>query len=143
LLCSEQKLHSHTQDSIKRRDPTISTLANKYNTLCDELASLITAGKAPSRNAVAPTKIDKENLFDLDVDEDIWQDVGLGDDDDGSPPPWMANEGVRKGIRVMLELDRCHEEVARLHMQRQSLQEWFVEEWHVLQATLQRHQGKV
>ncbi|THU76010.1 hypothetical protein K435DRAFT_198668, partial [Dendrothele bispora CBS 962.96] len=139
---SEQKLHAHTKDSIQRRDPSISTLTTKYNSLCDEMAALIAKGKA-STNAQVPRKINKESLFDLDVDKDIWQTFGLSDDDGEIPPPWMADESVRKGIRAMLELDRCREENARLKIQRQALQEWFVEEWQVLTIALGRVKGGV
>ena len=46
---------------------------------------LIRQRKAP-RNSIAPLKIQLEGLFDLDVDDDIWLDVGLsygnGDEDE-------------------------------------------------------------
>ena len=94
------------------------------------MAELIRRHKAP-RSAVVPKKIDRTTLFDLDVDEEIWQDVGLGDDD-VEPPLWLCNEDVRKGIRAMLELECCDEEMVRLRMQRRALQEWFVDEWNVI-----------
>ncbi|THU88323.1 hypothetical protein K435DRAFT_580048, partial [Dendrothele bispora CBS 962.96] len=134
---SEQQLHQHTRDAVQRREPGISALATKYNKLCDEMCELIRQRKAP-RFAVAPVKIERGTLFDLDVDEDIWQDVGLGDESSSTPPLWLCNEQVRKGIRAMLEVDRCREEMKRLESQRRSLQEWFVEEWKVLLEAIQR-----
>ncbi|KAK7446014.1 hypothetical protein VKT23_014637 [Stygiomarasmius scandens] len=139
---SEQKLHDHTRDSVQRRDPSILTLATKYNNLCSEICHLIDCGKA-STHAVYPIKIDKSTLFDLDTNEDIWQNVGLTDNGDQPPPPWMVDENVRKGIRAMLELDRCTEEHARLQIQSQSLQEWFVEEWQILMIALERAKGSI
>ena len=35
---------------------------------------------APS-SAIAPEPIKSDGLFKLDVDDSIWQDVGLGDED--------------------------------------------------------------
>ncbi|KAK7435870.1 hypothetical protein VKT23_019401 [Stygiomarasmius scandens] len=102
----------------------------------------IQRGKAPA-HAVPPIKIEKSTLFALDTDEDIWQDVGLTENGDQLPPPWMVDENVRKGIRAMLELDRCAEESARLRIQRQSLQEWFLEEWQVLMVAMEREIGSV
>ncbi|THU94094.1 hypothetical protein K435DRAFT_563197, partial [Dendrothele bispora CBS 962.96] len=132
---SEQQLNEHTRDSIRRREPGISALATKYNKLCDEMATLICQKRAPNF-AVAPKKIDSETLFDLDVDEDIWQDIGLDEEDAGPPPPWLCDESARKGIRAMLELDRCEEEMARIRMNRRALQEWFVDEWEVLEKAV-------
>ncbi|KAK7441208.1 hypothetical protein VKT23_016689 [Stygiomarasmius scandens] len=137
---NEVKLHDHTRDSVQRRDPSILALATKYNNLCDGILDLIKHGKAPA-HAVHPIKIDKATLFALDTDEDVWQDVGLTENGDQLPPPWMVDENVRKGIRAMLELDRCAEESARLRIQRQSLQEWFLEEWEVLMITMEREIG--
>ena len=58
-----------------------------------------------------PIHIDMEHLFSLDVDDDIWQDIGLTEtDNSGDPPLWLCDENVRDGIRAMLEQDRCLEE---------------------------------
>ena len=54
-----------------------------------------------------------DKLFSLDVDDDIWQDIGLTETDDSTDPPlWLSDENVRMGIRAMLEMDRCQEEEA-------------------------------
>ncbi|THU82139.1 hypothetical protein K435DRAFT_823279 [Dendrothele bispora CBS 962.96] len=131
---SEQRLDDHTREAVQRREPGILSLANKYNKLCDEMAELIQQHRAP-QHAIAPKKIERESLFDLDVDEDIWQDLGLDDTED--PPLWLCNEDVQKGIRALLELDRCVEERARLCIQRRALQEWFGDEWDVMRVALE------
>ncbi|KAJ3978579.1 hypothetical protein F5890DRAFT_1422496, partial [Lentinula detonsa] len=136
---SEQRINDHTQDSVKRRDPGIAELARKYNRLCEEMATIIQKRKAP-RNAIAPPKIEMDGLFDLDVDDDIWLDIGLGYNEDkegeggNAPPLWLSNENVRKGIRALLERDRCEEERDRLLTERRAMQEWFSEEWKVILA---------
>jgi hypothetical protein len=83
--------------------------------------------------AVAPPEIDLNKLWDINVDSEIWQDTGLLDEEDADqgPPEWLCNENVRKGIRAMLEVDRCEEELARLAKERSSLQDWLREEWAV------------
>lgn len=106
------------------------------------MATLIRQTKVP-RNAIAPVKIEMEGLFDLDVDDDIWLDIGLGYDDDddegdGSAPPlWLSNDDVRAGIRAMLDRDRCLEERKRLLDERSVMQEWFSEEWKVVTMAMQ------
>ncbi|KAE9384670.1 hypothetical protein BT96DRAFT_950393 [Gymnopus androsaceus JB14] len=132
LMIIEQRINEHTQDSVKRRDPGIAELTRKYNKLCDDMATLIRQKKAP-RNAISPVRIEMEGLFNLDVDDDIWLDIGLGYDDDddngggiGSAPPlWLSNDNVRAGIRAMLDRDRCLEERKRLLNERNAMQEWF------------------
>ena len=101
-----------------------------------EIDRLIDERKAP-RNALRPIPIRADNLFSLDVDDDIWQDIGLNEDDDCTePPPWLSDENVRKGIRAMLDLDRCSEEEPRLILERRSLQEWFSEEWAIVNSAI-------
>ncbi|GLB34365.1 hypothetical protein LshimejAT787_0112490 [Lyophyllum shimeji] len=97
------------------------------------MAKMIKDKKAP-RGARCPAKIDVKGLFALDVDDSIWQDVGLDDDEDPEvePPPWLSNEGVRNGIKAMLERDRCVEEEARLRHECRSMREWFAEEWRIV-----------
>ncbi|THV03125.1 hypothetical protein K435DRAFT_916154 [Dendrothele bispora CBS 962.96] len=133
---SEQRLDDHTREAIQQREPGITNLASKYNKLCDEMADLIRQHQAPNF-AMAPKKIERQSLFDLDVDKEIWQDMGL-DEDAENPPLWLCNEEVRRGIRAVLELDRCIEESTRLRVQRKALQEWFMDEWYTLEAALKQ-----
>jgi len=46
--------------------------------------------------AIKPKKIDKEGLFKLDVDDDIWQDIGLDEDEleMREIPKWLADNTV-------------------------------------------------
>lgn len=123
---------------MKRRDPGISELARRYNRLCDDMETLIKHRKAP-RNSVAPLKIDMDKLFELDVNDDIWLDVGIGYDDEEDetvPPLWLSNEDVRAGIRALTDRDRCLEEHKRLVMERNAMQVWFNEEWRVVKAAI-------
>ena len=47
-------------------------------------------GKAP-HESVTPLQISRDGLFKLDVDDDVWQDIELGDSI-GALPAWLANE---------------------------------------------------
>lgn len=88
---------------------------------------------------VLPAEIPTKGLFDLDINDIIWEDVGLIDEDDGEqvPPPWLCNEQVRKGIRGILLQDRCNEEFRRLRHETCSMHEWLAEEWQVVGDTIQ------
>jgi hypothetical protein len=98
------------EHAIKRREPGILKLAKMYNNLCNQLRSCVQQHKVP-RNAVLPQPIDTKQLFVLDVDDDIWQDVGLGDnEDDDTAPLWLSDPNVRNGVKHVLVLDCCHEE---------------------------------
>jgi hypothetical protein len=95
-----------------------------------------TAGNAPA-NHLVPSIIEKTGLFQLNVDDDIWQDIGLNDDNiEGSAPAWLCDENTRKGIKALLELDRCIEEEEHLSKERCVLQEWFMKEWEIVQIVL-------
>ncbi|KAI5994553.1 hypothetical protein F5J12DRAFT_726322, partial [Pisolithus orientalis] len=117
-------------------EPGIAKLASSYNNLCLQIVGLIHKGKAP-QGSIAPLLIPRDSLFKLDVDDDIWQDIGLGDDSDGLLPPWLADEKVHSGIRSLLELRHCEEEERCLLQERRALTEWFSEEWGCVQKTRQ------
>ena len=110
-------------------------LVTSYNQLCTQLATLIKRGEAPT-TAIAPKPIQREGLFALDVDDDIWQDTGLDDDQGVQVPRWLGDDKVREGIQALLELDRCSEEQHRVIKERAAMQEWFVEEWNSLSKAL-------
>lgn len=121
--------------NISRRETSIRALAREYNKCCDEIAGFIARREAPPRS-VAPPKVDVDRLFNLDVDEDIWQDIGLEEDEEAAPARWQTDPQVREGIRVMQEVDRCEEEEARLAHERASLQEWMLDEWNSVMVAL-------
>lgn len=133
----EKKLKQHTSAAVKKREPGIQAVQRQYNKLCDELEDLIRKKKAP-HGAVAPQKIENDKLWTIDVDDGIWQDIGL---DDGStdvdPPGWLADDAVRRGIRAVRELKRCEEEEAFLVRERIAAQKWFVEEWKTVNEAIE------
>jgi hypothetical protein len=130
-ISTDQKVHDHTRASVQKRDPSIQQRARDYNKLCDKMQKLISEGKAPS-GAIVPEKVIMTGLFALDVDDAIWQDIGLADEESADPPLWLCNDAVRSGIKARLELDRCLKEEARLVHERRALQVWFSEEWKIV-----------
>lgn len=132
-LMQDKKLANHIRSATKRRDPTIQKLTKTYNTLVAEIETLIRSGGAP-RGARAPRPIAREGLFTLDVDNAIWEDDGP---DDISTALWHCNEDVRRGIRYLLQQDRCIEEKKQLQKERSAIQHWFVEEWRSTQMALE------
>jgi len=123
------KLEAHTNQQIKHKEPGIQTLARKYNTLCQSLEEKIKLKKGPL-GAIAPLPIEMDRLFKLDVDDNIWQDIGLTDnnDEDLDIPAWLGDECVRAGIKSLLELDHCKEERNRLISECISMRQWLREE---------------
>ena len=99
------------------------------------MVALIHQGKAP-QGSISSLPIPRDGLFKLDVDDDIWQDIGLNDDSNGLPPAWLADEKVCLGIKSLLELRHCEEE-NHLLKERKVLVEWFSEEWNQLQKAKQ------
>ncbi|KAG2362047.1 hypothetical protein BDR07DRAFT_1485163 [Suillus spraguei] len=76
-----------------------------------QLRSLIQWRRAPP-SAVPPHIIPCDGVFQLDVDDNIWQDVGL-DDDTLNPPAWLSDDTERAII-----------------------QEWMLAEWDSTQTAL-------
>ncbi|KAG1851483.1 hypothetical protein DFJ58DRAFT_886434 [Suillus subalutaceus] len=99
--------------------------------LCANLSALIRQRRSPP-NAIAPNPISPAGIFDLDIDADIWQDIGL-DDVVLEPPDWLADEATRAAIKLVLEIDRCNEEESRVKVECYTLQEWAIAQWDALQ----------
>lgn len=125
------KSAKHIEGSVKRRSPTIQGIARKYNVLCGEIQQMVNRKVAPT-GAVVPELIPPGALWTLDVDDAIWQDIGLEDVSTTTPPLWLKDEKVRAGIRHLLNYDRALEEEERLLLERKSIQECAVAEWATL-----------
>lgn len=132
----EKKLREHVEQQLKKRQPAILRLVHKYNDLCKKLTTAIDHGSAPP-NAIAPVLLDTKQLFSLDVDSELWNDAGLGrEDDDQQAPAWMRDEQVRAGIRFYLDYCRCQEEHTRLQYEMQNLICWYQSEWDAIKMAL-------
>jgi len=76
------------------------------------MKELIECGRAPI-NASVPHSLLDQWIWDLDVDDPIWEDPALYSGD-GDAPRWMYDTAFKAGIRAVLQLDRCYKESARL-----------------------------
>ncbi|KAF9506804.1 hypothetical protein BS47DRAFT_1304764 [Hydnum rufescens UP504] len=84
----------HTSKALKWRYRSVKSLVVDYNKRHQSMIKLRGRQGIP-RNAVIPPPIDIKGLFNLDVDNDIWQDVGLADDEfEGKVLPWLGDEDV-------------------------------------------------
>jgi len=95
---------------------------------------MIRNGTAPP-NAIAPKALDNDKLFSLEIDDPIWDDRGLTDND-MEVPLWLGNDQAHEGIRAMLMQDRCEEEKVFLQREANALAYWFSTEWDTLQIAL-------
>ncbi|KAJ7085196.1 hypothetical protein B0H15DRAFT_783307 [Mycena belliarum] len=136
---SENQRNEHASQAIRRREPNIAKLAKSYNKMCDDIATLIKTKKAP-RGAVAPTPVPSTGIYKLDIDDEIWQDLGLTEEE-GVPPLWLSDDSVRSGIRALLQKDRCAEEAPRLLREREHLQIWFATEWEAVSKAISVSEG--
>ena len=132
------KLEKHAQSQLKRKEPGIQTTAKIYNKLYSDLSKIIEKGAAP-KGAIAPLPIELDGLFKLNIDDDIWQDIGLTDktDDITAIPAWLGNNDVRDEIKALLDYDRCVEKITRVKYECVCMQEWFQKEWIVVEKAIE------
>jgi len=107
---NQKKLTQHAKKQVKWKEPGIQALAQNYIKICSQLTNLIDKKKAPL-GAISLLPIEAARLFKLDVDDDIWQDIGLTNDVDeqNSIPPWLGDENVWEGIKSLL-VYQCYQE---------------------------------
>ncbi|KIJ25089.1 hypothetical protein M422DRAFT_273977 [Sphaerobolus stellatus SS14] len=135
----QEKDHAQTKALLKRGTKSISSLVAKYNRLVELMRDLKRRFKAPAR-ARMPALMKVQKLFSLDVNDDIWNEDGLGDDDTSAPPGWLANQDIRNGISALLEQDRCEEELERLKAEETNSMIWLRHEVMCVQTALLRSQ---
>ncbi|KAJ7054851.1 hypothetical protein C8F01DRAFT_994985 [Mycena amicta] len=131
---SEHKKNEHASAAIKKREPTIKKLVKQYNEEVAKIEKLIQQKKVPA-NTRAPVRLDVDNIFELDIDDSIWLDVGLTDDD-ADIPEALLDPGVRNLIRTLLQKRRAEEELHRLRREHGHLRIHLAAEWEALEATI-------
>ena len=73
--------------------------------MCSKIAKHIQNSCAP-QGAICLDKIESKGLFALNIDDVIWQDVGLNHADSEDPPRWLCDADVHSGILAMLDLSQ-------------------------------------
>ncbi|KIJ32651.1 hypothetical protein M422DRAFT_52780 [Sphaerobolus stellatus SS14] len=98
--------------------------------------------KSPLRARIPP-KLKMKKMFRLDVDDDIWNNDGLQDEDDNCEPPgWLANEDIRKGITALLNRARAEEELERIKAEEDNAMFWLRSEVMRVQTAILETQGE-
>ncbi|KAJ7050371.1 hypothetical protein C8F01DRAFT_1092378 [Mycena amicta] len=133
---SARKKNEHAAAAIKKREPTIKKLVKNFNAEQAKIVKLIKQKKAPA-GVVAPQQLNEAHIFDLDIDDCIWLDVGLTDDDSAAIPNALLDPELRKCIRALLQKRRCEEESHRLSREHRHLHIWFATEWTAVQQAIQ------
>lgn len=132
----------HANKALKRRFRSVKGLVAEYNKHRVSMMKLRGRRGIPHK-AVIPPPIEMKGLFSLDVDNDIWQDIGLADDEfGGKVPPWLGDEDVRNGLRLVREIANCRDELYLCQRERTSLQHWFNDESAALITALRSSKGK-
>ncbi|KAF9513641.1 hypothetical protein BS47DRAFT_1393204 [Hydnum rufescens UP504] len=104
----DQKTKAHVEKAVKSRSGGIEATVKKYNAKLKELG-----------------------LYQLDVDQDIWEDSrgDIADFPDGIVPPWLGDPSVKEGIQLSQEIANCCQELERCKAEHANLQTWFCEEY--------------
>ncbi|KAL0567055.1 hypothetical protein V5O48_014942 [Marasmius crinis-equi] len=117
------KVHQATRNAITKRAPVIENLIRKFIQFVTQLKK---DHKAHYRIPIPerlPTQL--ALLWDMETSH-LWEDVWILQTE--TPPKWLVNEGVRKGIQAVLNLDRCAEDRVRLSHEATNLCAWFRDE---------------
>ena len=88
------------------------------------MQDLILQGDSPIGSRV-PAPISSEHMWELGVDNELWAEIVQDDQfQDKDAPKWLCDGPTKKGIRAMLELRRCDEELERLAHERGVMCAW-------------------
>ncbi|KIJ39822.1 hypothetical protein M422DRAFT_174765 [Sphaerobolus stellatus SS14] len=90
---TQEKDHAQMKALLKHSNKTISNLVGKYNRLVDLMRDLKKCNKALLRAQIPPI-LQTQQLFCLDIYDDIWNEVGLDDNDGAEPPGWLSNNKI-------------------------------------------------
>lgn len=136
----DAKIRQQTDNSIARKTPGIKSLARRYNSMCEDLAS------HPSRryypNISMPPLLDIAELFNPDANTAMWMDESLNEDDEMTvPPAYLSDPKVQEGILGWLGLQRCEEEESRLIGEMEGLLHWISSQIIAIKQALTVCQG--
>ncbi|KAF9455607.1 hypothetical protein BDZ94DRAFT_1286087 [Collybia nuda] len=123
--------------AISKRKPALMNAIRKFNRYCETLAKLHNSDWTIPLPEPLPTQLtplrECPHLM-----ENVWITPCPG-----NIPAWLENIDVREGIRAMLKLDRCHEELRRLGTEGDNLCRWFGQEIGALEVAIAMPSSKL
>lgn len=121
MITPGTNLHQLTRKAIENRQPALMAAIERFNTHRAQLVKFI----KPEWGIVLPREL-PVNLTELRDHSDLMEDVWLTPATGGAPPPrWLESVDVRRGIRAMLTLERCQEEIVRLNLEADNMCRWY------------------
>lgn len=132
-------MESHALQQTKKRSAAVHRLRTQYNHGCEELVRIIASRVGIPANARAPVPIPIQGFWELEVDDAIWNDIGLdpfNPNETTTSPDWLCNEDVRSGIRAMLDISRCEEEQKRLIKETYAAQDTWFEDYTAIHKAI-------
>jgi hypothetical protein len=112
------------KQALNRRKGSHTRLLKSYEKLRHEMQNMVSQGTAPL-NIKIPASMANAKLWDLDVDDDVWMDIAQDACfQNKGLPKWLGDIPTRRGIRAMLEVQRCDEELERLDHERARMCSW-------------------
>src|SRR5258706_1104123 len=121
----DQSLHAHVTKAVKNRLSGIEVTLKKYNGRLKQLSQLQGKGGIV-KDAWLPPPLEKDGLYKLDVDQDIWCDYDPSQFDE--LPLWMVDPSVKEGIPLAQMVMNCHSEVMCCGAEKANLHRWLQEE---------------
>ncbi|KAL0575864.1 hypothetical protein V5O48_006114 [Marasmius crinis-equi] len=119
--------HQLARKNMAKRKTAFENLIRRFNQSCAYLEANYKDGYNIPVPRTLPVNI--SSLRDADSC-DLWEDVWITN---STPPPrWLTDDGVRKGIRAVITLERCTEERQRLAKEAANLCLWFRDELYAL-----------
>ena len=118
---ADQSLHSQVEKAVKSQASGIESTLKKYNEKLKQLASLHGKNGVPP-NAWLPSELQKEGLYTLDVNQDIWLDYDALDFD--KLPVWLTDPAVKEGIPSVQAVISCCSEKQQCHAEWQNICQW-------------------
>ena len=131
-------IRDHTDSSLKKRAPNVRKLANKYNAFVAQANENAETFNYPKEQIPAP--LDVQHLYDLDANAHMWAASAILSQTNEFPP-YLIDEGVRKGISAFQVLDRAREESIRLCEELRIMIKWLQAEIHGVDNALSQCEG--
>jgi hypothetical protein len=133
--------------AVQGRGCSIQTAVDMYNKLLDDLLALDCPTWVAKEQL--PKRLDRKAIIAIDPDAPLWEEMSLGNvwaalwgSDFASAPAYVCDPNVRKGINMMLQLDRIEEEEQQLCLERNNMCDEFLHMFRLICLALQKYDGE-
>jgi hypothetical protein len=129
-MLPDRQTQDHAQQAINKCQAGLMSIMQKFNMKHNEMVDLKIWGGECLKNTYILPEIQKEGLFNMDIDSNLWEAVALAHNfPSGEVPDWLGNDNVCRDICFVQDYLNANRKAEQCLLEFNHLNDWYQDKY--------------